>query len=127
VARLSGHDVLATADAIHQDGSVRAVRGGNPGRWRHFPADGAAPAAHGADLGQVLTTEIAPHLRAPRAEDAPGTMIPDPAILWTAGPYGDGLLDWQGSSHSGGRDCVEVRVLVRDGKRSLPVREGTVS
>jgi hypothetical protein len=108
VARLSGHDILATADDVHQDTSVRATRDGSPGRWRHFFTGGDAPAVHGADLDEVLTTEVASSARGARAADPPGTMTPDPAVSWTAGAYGDEVLDWQGSSYSDGRACVEV-------------------
>ncbi|MDN3357297.1 hypothetical protein [Actinomadura sp. DC4] len=105
VARLSGHDILATTDGVSQDASVRAADpDGRPGRWRHFPADGAAPAVHGADLGEVLTAEVVPSLRGVRAEDPPGTMTSESAVLWTAGP----VIAWKGSSHSDGTACVEV-------------------
>ncbi|MFB9830700.1 hypothetical protein [Actinoallomurus acaciae] len=109
VARLSGHDLLATADAVRQGTTVRAERNGRPGRWRYFASDGGPPAVHGADLDEVLTAEVAPELRGARADDPPGTMTPDPPVSWTAGrPHQGAGLDWRGSSRSDGSACVEV-------------------
>jgi hypothetical protein len=139
VARLTGHDLLVPAGDVHQDASVRAVYDGSGGHWVHFPAGGGDPIIYGADLDEVLTTQIAVGLRGPRAADPPGTMIPDPLVVWSAastdasiagaGPAGDPYgplgrfvadaltkVDWSESSHStpgpdGDKACVQVAVL----------------
>ncbi|MCW2863419.1 MAG: hypothetical protein JWP48_5127 [Actinoallomurus sp.] len=41
----------------------------------YFPAGGGEPVVYGADLDEVLTTEV--------AADPPGTAIPDPLVVWS--------------------------------------------
>ncbi|MEV5753760.1 hypothetical protein AB0L00_38595 [Actinoallomurus sp. NPDC052308] len=101
VARTSGHDLLFTTDDVHQDTAVRASLNGRPGHWRYVPAGGGPQVIHGEDLEQVLTHQIAPGLRATRADDLPGTMTPNPTILWAAERLHATTADTD--SHVGGR------------------------
>ncbi|MFB9831101.1 scabin-related ADP-ribosyltransferase [Actinoallomurus acaciae] len=84
VARRIGHDLLISSDDIRQDHAVQAVRDDAPGSWILVPRDGSEPIVYGADLDEVLTRQIVPELRGARLDDEPGTMYPDPAVIWPA-------------------------------------------
>ncbi|WP_343885171.1 hypothetical protein, partial [Actinoallomurus spadix] len=84
VARRIGHDLLISSDDIRQDHAVQAVRGDGPGNWLLVRRDGSEPITYGADLDEVLTSQIVPELRGARLDDEPGTMYPNPAVTWSA-------------------------------------------